>query len=87
MTEFNKRISKQKFYENLSVAHAIKKAFTEQIKIIYWRNKLAATTLNIAPGEQVTERLPVPAKRHSRLIAITAQSGLRRKNCRCILQD
>ena len=55
MTEFNKIIPKQKFYENLSVAHAIKKAFTEQIKIIYWRNKLATTTLNLAPGEQVTE--------------------------------
>ena len=54
-TEFNKRIPKQKFYENLSVTPATKKAFTEQIKIIYWRNKLAATTLNLAPGEQVTE--------------------------------
>ncbi len=54
-TEFNKRIPKQKFYENLSVTPAIKKAFTDQIKIIYWRNKLAATTLNLAPGEQVTE--------------------------------
>ncbi len=54
-TEFNKRIPKQKFYENLSVTPATKKAFTEQIKIIYWRNKLAATTLNLAPGDQVTE--------------------------------
>ena len=54
-TEFNKRIPKQKFYENLPVTPAIKKVFTEQIKIIYWHNKLAATTLNIAPGEQVTE--------------------------------
>ena len=54
-TEFNKRIPKQKFYENLSVTPAIRKAFTEQIKAIYWRNKLAATTLNLAPGEQVTE--------------------------------
>ncbi|WP_270560554.1 DUF4391 domain-containing protein [Bifidobacterium dentium] len=54
-TEFNKRIPKQKFYENLSVVPAIRKVFTEQIKTIYWRNKLAATTLNIAPGKQVTE--------------------------------
>lgn len=54
-TEFNKRIPKQKFYENLSVTPAIRKAFTEQIKTIYWRNKLAATTLNIASGERVTE--------------------------------
>ncbi len=54
-TEFNKRIPKQKFYENLTVTPVIKKAFTEQIKIIYWRNKLAATTLNLALGELVTE--------------------------------
>ena len=54
-TEFNKRIPKQKFYENLSVTPTIKTAFTEQIKIIYWRNKLAATTLNLAPGKLVTE--------------------------------
>lgn len=54
-TEFNKRIPKQKFYENLSLTPAVRKAFTEQIKAIYWRNKLAATTLNLAPGEQVTE--------------------------------
>ena len=54
-TEFNKRIPKQKFYENLSVTPAMKTAFTEQIKIIYWRNKLAATTLNLAPGKLVTE--------------------------------
>ena len=54
-TEFNKRIPKQKFYENLSVTPVMKTAFTEQIKIIYWRNKLAATTLNLAPGKLVTE--------------------------------
>lgn len=54
-TEFNKRIPKQKFYENLSVTPAIRKAFTKQIKMICWRNKLAATTLNLAPGEQVME--------------------------------
>lgn len=54
-TEFNKRIPKQKFYEHLSVTPAVKAAFAEQIKIIYWRNKLAASTLNLAPGELVTE--------------------------------
>ena len=54
-TEFNKRIPKQKFYEKLSVTPAIKTAFTRQIKIIYWRNKLAAATLNLAPGKLVTE--------------------------------
>ena len=54
-TEFNKRIPKQKFYENIAVTPAMKKAFVEQIRIIYWRNKIAATTLNLAASEQVTE--------------------------------
>lgn len=54
-TEFNKRIPKQKLYENLTVTPAIKRVFIDQIKVIYWRNKIAATTVNLAPGETVTE--------------------------------
>lgn len=54
-TEFNKRIPKQKFYENLTVTPAIKRVFIDQVKVIYWRNKIAATTVNLAPGETVTE--------------------------------
>lgn len=54
-TEFNKRIPKQKFYENMEVSPALKRVFVEQIKLIHWRNKLAASTMNIAPGETVTE--------------------------------
>ena len=54
-TEFNKRIPKQKFYENLQITPALKKSFVDQIKVIHWKNKIAATTVNLAPGEQVTE--------------------------------
>ena len=54
-TEFNKRIPKQKFYENLSVTPALKRIFIDQIKVIYWRNKIAATTMNLAAGKTVTE--------------------------------
>ena len=54
-TEFNKRIPKQKFYENLDVSPALHRIFVDQIKLVYWRNKLAASTLNIAAGEAVTE--------------------------------
>jgi hypothetical protein len=54
-TEFNKRIPKQKFYENLDVSPALKKVFVEQVKIIYWKNKIATTTVNLAPGTDVTE--------------------------------
>lgn len=54
-TEFNRRIPKQKFYENLTVSPALKRVFIDQIKVIYWRNKIAATTINLAAGETVTE--------------------------------
>lgn len=54
-TEFNRRIPKQKFYENIDISPMLKRVFVDQIKIIYWRNKIAPTTLNIAPGEKVTE--------------------------------
>lgn len=54
-TEFNKGIPKQKFYENAAVPPAIKRLFTDQLRYIYWRNKLAASTLNLTAGEQMTE--------------------------------
>ncbi len=54
-TEFNKRVPKQKFYDNLNVTPAIKQAFTEQIKTIYWKNKIAPSTTNLAEGVQVNE--------------------------------
>ena len=34
-TDFNKRIPKEKFYENLNVTPALKKSFVDQIKVIY----------------------------------------------------
>ena len=54
-TEFNRRIPKQKFYENLTVSPALKRVFVDQIKVIFWKNKIAATTMNLAAGETVTE--------------------------------
>ena len=54
-TEFNKRIPKQKFYDNISVTPILKRIFIDQIKVIYWRNKIAVTTMNLAAGETVTE--------------------------------
>ena len=54
-TEFNKRIPKQKFYENIDVSPALKKVFVEQVKTIYWKNKIATSTMNLAPGNDVTE--------------------------------
>lgn len=54
-TEFNKRVPKQKFYENLPMTSRLKHVFIKQIEEIYWRNKIAATTMNLAAGGNVTE--------------------------------
>lgn len=54
-TEFGKRIPKQKFYEKIDISPALKRVFVEQIKLVYWRNKLAAATLNIPAGQTVSE--------------------------------
>lgn len=54
-TEFNRRIPKQKFYENLNVSPSLKRIFVEQVKNIYWRNKIATSTTNLSPGSTVTE--------------------------------
>ena len=54
-TEFNRRIQKQKFYENLTVSSAMKRVFVEQIRVIWWRNKIAPAAMNLAAGETVTE--------------------------------
>lgn len=54
-TAFNKRIPKQKFYENLNVSLANQQAFVEQVKIIYWKNKIAPATTNLSEGKYVNE--------------------------------
>lgn len=67
-TEFNRRIPKQKFYENISVSPTLKRVFIDQIKVIYWRNKVAATTMNIAAGVTVTELEVIEIKLNGQLL-------------------
>ena len=54
-TEFNRRIPKAKFYENINITTSLKRLFVYQIKNIYWRNKIASTTTNLIDGKYVTE--------------------------------
>lgn len=54
-TAFDKKIPKQKFYDNLSVSPSLKRVFVEQIQSIIWTNKIAPTTININSGSEVTE--------------------------------
>ena len=54
-TEFDKRIPKQTFYENIKISSAIKRVFIDEIKGIYWKNKISTSTLNVESGENVEE--------------------------------
>lgn len=54
-TEFNRKIPKQKFYENISITSALKRVFVEHINGIFWSNKIAPATINIAAGGSVSE--------------------------------
>ena len=39
----------------MDISPALKKIFVEQVRIIYWKNKIAASTTNLAAGTDVTE--------------------------------
>lgn len=54
-TVFNKRIPKQKFYEKLDISQTLKKVFVDDIKTIYWKNKISEDTINIKAGKDVKE--------------------------------
>lgn len=54
-TEFNRRIPKAKFYKNINITTSLKRLFVDQVKNIYWRNKIASTTTNLSEGEYVIE--------------------------------
>ena len=54
-TEFNRRIPKAKFYENINITSSLKRLFVDQVKNVYWRNKISSTTTNLIEGKYVTE--------------------------------
>ena len=54
-TEFNKKIPKQKFYENLEISLTLKKIFIEQVDKILWSYKIASSSTNLADGSLVKE--------------------------------
>ena len=54
-TAFNRRIPKQKFYEELPLTPALRRVFVGQINAIWWRSKIAPATANLAPGRIVAE--------------------------------
>ena len=54
-TVVNVKVPKKSFYENLTVNTANKRIFIDQISAIWWRYKLTADTLAVAPSETIDE--------------------------------
>lgn len=54
-TLYDRRVPKQKFYDNLEVTPKLKRIIIEQLHHISWRNKIASATVNVAVGNNVTE--------------------------------
>lgn len=66
-TAVDRRVPKQTLYRHLTLNPAQRRLFTDQIGVVWWRNKIAPATANLAPGRTVTElevfelELPAPA--------------------------
>ena len=54
-SQVNIKVPKKSFYENLTVSAANKRIFVDQISAIWWRYKLTADTLGVAPSETIDE--------------------------------
>lgn len=55
LTEVNRRVAKEKFYQNLTLTPQLREMFKNQIDSVVWRNKLSDSTISIAVGETVKE--------------------------------
>ena len=54
-TYLNKKLPKQRFYDHLDVSSSLKRTFIDKVESIYWKNKIATTTTNLAKGKEVVE--------------------------------
>lgn len=51
----NRKVPKQKFYDNIDCNAEVKREFVDKIDSIYWRNKIAPATMNISAGTKINE--------------------------------
>jgi len=54
-TEVNRRIAKEKLYQNTTLTPQSREMIKDQIESVFWRNKLAESTMAISAGETVVE--------------------------------
>ena len=54
-TEVNRRVAKEKLYANAALTPQVREMIKEQIESVFWRNKLADSTIGISTGESIKE--------------------------------
>ena len=54
-TQVNRRVAKEKLYQNAALAPQTREMIKDQIDSVFWRNKLADSTMAISAGETVAE--------------------------------
>lgn len=54
-TQVNRRVAKEKLYQNASLTPQTRAMIKDQIESVFWRNKLADSTMAISAGETAPE--------------------------------
>lgn len=54
-TQVNRRVAKEKLYSHAKPTSAVRELIKDQIESVFWRNKLADSTVGVAAGESVQE--------------------------------
>ncbi len=62
-TQVNRRIAKEKLYQNATLTPQSRDMIKDQIDSVFWRNKLADSTMAISAGETVAESPAEPPRR------------------------
>jgi len=54
-TEVNRRVTKEKLYQNATLTPQARDMIKDQVEAVVWRNKLAESTVGVRAGEEVKE--------------------------------
>ena len=54
-TEVNRRVAKEKLYQNTTLTTQARDMIKDQIESVFWRNKLADSTIGISAGGEIKE--------------------------------
>ena len=54
-TQVNRRVAKEKLYQNAALTPQTREMIKDQVESVFWRNKLADSTMAISTGETVKE--------------------------------